>query len=212
METDRIILRPMKKSILSIILAIAALTATAQNTYTLNFDPVLLSEELAKENVKIDSFYLADFVSQEPITEKFAFKDNKIAISGKVDNPQIAALILEMKIEYGIRTNRFPLFLEAGDIVITQDDWMSCRVEGTPLNDAMFNATREIGKASEAGDKDKAVQLTKDYILAHRNDLTAALMLTALPHSTVADVKKCIATRQPVWRDCSTASCHYSVC
>ena len=97
METDRIILRPMKKSILSIILAIAALTATAQNTYTLNFDPVLLSEELAKENVKIDSFYLADFVSQEPITEKFAFKDNKIAISGKVDNPQIAALILEMK-------------------------------------------------------------------------------------------------------------------
>ena len=95
-----------------------------------------------------------------------------------------------MKIEYGIRTNRFPLFLEAGDIVITQDDWMSCRVEGTPLNDAMFDATREIGKASEAGDKDKAVQLTKDYILAHRNDLTAALMLTALPHSTVADVKK----------------------
>jgi hypothetical protein len=42
------------------------------------------------------------------------------------------------------------LFLEAGDIVITQDDWMSCRVEGTPLNDAMFNATREIGKASVA--------------------------------------------------------------
>ena len=79
------------------ILAVTALTATAQNTYTLNFDPVLLSEELAKENVKIDSFYLADFVSQEPITEKFAFKDNKIAISGKVDNPQIAALILEMK-------------------------------------------------------------------------------------------------------------------
>lgn len=32
METDRIILRPMKKSILSIILAIAPLTATAQNT------------------------------------------------------------------------------------------------------------------------------------------------------------------------------------
>ncbi len=48
METDRIILRPMKKSILSIILAVTAQTVTAQNTYTLNFDPVLLSEELAK--------------------------------------------------------------------------------------------------------------------------------------------------------------------
>ena len=179
----------IKQTFITILFVLVAMTGQAQNTYTLNFDPALLSEELAKENVKIDSFYLADFVSQEPITEKFAFKDNKIAISGKVDNPRIAALILEMKIEYGIRTNRFPLFLEAGDIVITQDDWMSCRVEGTPLNDAMFSATREIGKASEAGDKAKAIQLTKDYILAHRNDLTAALMLTALPHSTVADVK-----------------------
>ena len=168
-----------KKSILSALLGLAAMTGQAQNTYTVSCDVSLLNEEYAKENVKIDSFYLADFVSQEPITEKFAFKDNKIAISGKVDNPQIAALILEMKIEYGIRTNRFPLFLEAGDIVITQDDWMSCRVEGTLLNDAMFTATREIGKANEAGDKEKAVQLTKDYILAHRNDLTAALMLTA---------------------------------
>ena len=78
METDRIILRPMKKSILSIILAIAALTATAQNTYTLNFDPVLLSEELAKENVKIDSFYLADFVSQEPITRSLPLKITRL--------------------------------------------------------------------------------------------------------------------------------------
>ena len=179
----------IKQTFITILFVLVAMTGQAQNTYTLNFDTALLSEELGKEDVKIDSFYLADFVSQEPITEKFALKDNKIAISGKVEKPQIAALILEMKIEYGIRTNRFPLFLEAGDIVITQDDWMSCRVEGTPLNDAMFSATREIGKASEAGDKAKAIQLTKDYILAHRNDLTAALMLTALPHSTVADVK-----------------------
>ena len=179
-----------KKSIISALLALVAMTGQAQNTYTLNFDTTILGEELSKENVKIDSFYLADFVSHEPITEKFAPQGNKIAISGKVEKPQIAALILEMKIEYGVRTHRFPLFLEAGDILITQDDWVSCRVEGTPLNDAMFDATREIGKASEAGDKGKAVQLTKDYILAHRNDLTAALMLTALPHSTVADAKK----------------------
>ena len=179
-----------KKSIISALLALVTMTGQAQNTYTLNFDTTILGEELSKENVKIDSFYLADFVSHEPITEKFAPQGNKIAISGKVEKPQIAALILEMKIEYGVRTHRFPLFLEAGDILITQDDWVSCRVEGTPLNDAMFDATREIGKASEAGDKEKAVQLTKDYILAHRNDLTAALMLTALPHSTVADAKK----------------------
>ena len=182
-----------KKSILSALLALAAMTGQAQNTYTVSCDVSLLNEEYAKENVKIDSFYLADFVSQEPITEKCALQGNKIAISGRVEKPQIAALLLESQIQNGVRTNRFPLILEAGDIVITQDDWMSCRVGGTPLNDALFDATREIGKASEAGDKDKAVQLTKDYILAHRNDLTAALMLTALPHSTVPEARKVLA-------------------
>ena len=63
-----------KKSIISALLALVALTGQAQNAYTLNFDTTILGEELSKENVKIDSFYLADFVSLEPITEKFAFK------------------------------------------------------------------------------------------------------------------------------------------
>ena len=179
----------MKKSIIISLFALVTLTGWAQNAYTLSCDITPLIEELKKEEVKVDSFYLADFASQAPLTEKFALQGNKVAISGTIDKPQIAALILEIKIPYGVRTQRFPLFLEAGNIVITQDDWMSCRVGGTPLNDAMFDATREIGKASEAGDKDKAIQLTKDYILSHRNDLTAVLMLTALPHSTVADVK-----------------------
>ena len=192
-------MRKMKKTITTIMLVFVTLMGRAQNAYTLSCDLTPLIEELKKEEVKIDSFYLADFASQAPITEKFALQGKKVAISGTVDKPQIAAIILEIKIPYGVRTQRFPLFLEAGDIVITQDDWMSCRVGGTPLNDAMFHATREIGKASEAGDKDKAIQLTKDYILAHRNDLTAVLMLTALPHSTVADVKNVL----PLVSQCS---------
>lgn len=178
-----------KKLFITALLALVAMVGQAQNNYTLSCDLTLIIEEFAKENVKVDSFYIADFASQAPITEKFALQGNKVAISGRIDKPQIAALLLEVKIPNGVRTQRFPFFLEAGDIVITQDDWMSCRVGGTPLNDAMFEATGEIGKANEAGDKDKAIQLTKDYILAHRNDLTTVLMLTALPHSTVADVK-----------------------
>ena len=188
-----------KKFIITILFALVATTGQTQNTYTLSCDLSILNEELGKEGTKIDSFYLADFASQKPITEKFALQGNKIAISGKIEKPQIAALLMESKIEGGVSTHRFPLFLEAGDIVITQDNWMSCRVEGSPLNDAMFDATREIGKAVEAGEKDKAIQLTKDYILAHRNDLTAVLMLTALPHSTVADVKKVL----PLISQCS---------
>ena len=180
----------MTKTIIITMLALVSMTGWAQqNNYTVSGDVTPMIEEMSKEGVSIDSCYLAVFGSWEPITEKVALQGNKVTVSGKVEQPQIAALLLEMKIPGGVRTQRIPLFLEPGNIVIAQDDWMSCRVEGTPLNDALFTATREIGQTQEAGDKDKALQLTKDYILQHSNDLTAVLMLTALPHSTVADAK-----------------------
>ena len=190
----------MKKTIITALLALVAITGQAQeNNYTVSGDMTPMIEEMGKEGVNIDSCYLAVFGSWEPITEKFALQGNKVVVSGKVEKPMIAALLLEMKIWGGVRTQRIPLFLEPGNIVITLDDWMSCHVGGTPLNDALFTATREIGKTQEAGDKDKALQLTKNYILQHRNDLSAVLMLTALPHSTVADAKMVL----PLIKQCS---------
>ena len=34
-------------------------------------------------------------------------------------------------------------------LVITQDSWMSCRVKGTPLNDAMLNVLQLVSQCSE---------------------------------------------------------------
>ena len=63
----------MKKSILSIILAVAALTATAQNTYTLNFDPVLLSEELSKEDIMNTQAIASELYGIDAIPEIILF-------------------------------------------------------------------------------------------------------------------------------------------
>ena len=163
-----------------------------KNSYTIKADITPIVEEMAKHNVIIDTFYLADYGSKTPITERLALKNNKINISGKVDKPLIAALELEMRITGGVRTNHIPFILEAGNITMTIDNH-SFVISGTPLNDSLFGVTREFGQAQQNGESDKARQIIKDYILKHRDDPTAVLMLTAMDHSTVNDAKNVLA-------------------
>lgn len=180
--------------LITALLVLVALSAQAQeNNYTVSGDMTLMAEEMAKDEAVIDSCYLADLVSKEPITKKFAMQGNNVAISGRVETPQIAALSLEMKIPYGVSTRHIPLVLEAGDITITLKSWMECVAGGTPLNDTLFAAIAAIGKSQESGDLEQARKITKDYIIGHRDDITAAMMLTAYPHSTIADAKEALA-------------------
>jgi thiol-disulfide isomerase/thioredoxin len=183
----------MKKICLLTLSTLMAMTGWAQeNNYTIKADVTAMVEEMTKHNVVIDTFYLAEYASKKPITEKFALQDNKIEISGKVGKPQIAALMLEMRITGGVRTNNIPFILEAGNISITMDG-RSCVIEGTALNDSLFSATREFGKATQEGELDKASRFIKNYIIQHRSDLTAVLMLTAMRHQSEKDAKEVLA-------------------
>ena len=192
----------MKKICLLTISALVSMTGWAQehrlrltegkNNYTIKADITPMVEQMVKHNVVIDTFYLAEYASKKPITERLALQDNKIEISGKVETPQIAALMLEMRITGGVRTNHIPFILEAGNITIKMDD-RSLVVTGTPLNDSLFSATREFGKAQQEGESDKARRFIKDYITQHRNDLTAVLMLSAMRHQSVEEGKEVLA-------------------
>ena len=115
-----------------------------EKNYTINAEISAMVEEMAKHKVVIDTFYLAEYATKKPITAKFALKDNKIVISGKVEKPQLAALMLEMRITGGVRTNHIPFILESGNISIMMEE-QSAVIEGTALNDSLFSATREYG-------------------------------------------------------------------
>ena len=183
----------MKKAIITLMLAFTSIVGWAQKSnYTIKADITPMVEEMAKHNVVIDTFYLADYGSQKPITKKYALKNNRIDIKGKVGKPLLAALELRMRITGGVRTNHIPFILEAGNITIKMDGH-SCIVAGTPLNDALSGVTREYGQAHQDGDSGKARQLLRDYILKHRDDPTAVLMLTAMEHSTTNDAKNVLA-------------------
>ena len=180
----------MKKLLSTMLLALVALTSSAQeNNYTVSCDLTSVIESMTKQGAHIDSFCLADYASKEPITKKTALQGNKITISGHVTAPQVAALQLLMQIPNGTRTQNFPLFLEAGNIVVTVDN-RSFSVGGTPQNDALFSAVLDIRKANQEGDMDKARQLIKDYVPLHRNDLTNVLMVTSYDAITPDDASK----------------------
>ena len=163
-----------------------------ENNYTIKADITAMIEQMAKHNVVIDTFYLAEYATKKPITERFALKDNKIELSGKVEAPQLAALMLEMRITGGVRTNHIPFILESGNITIKMED-ESIEVEGTALNDSLFSATRQYAKAMQEGDIDKAGTFIKSYIIRHRTDLTAVLMLTAMRHQSEKDAKEVLS-------------------
>ena len=133
----------MRKICLLTLSTLMTMTGWAQeNNYTIKADITGMVEQMAKHNVVIDTFYLAEYATKKPITERFALKDSKIELSGKVEKPQLAALMLEMRITGGVRTNHIPFILESGNITIKMED-ESMEVEGTALNNYLLSATRE---------------------------------------------------------------------
>jgi thiol-disulfide isomerase/thioredoxin len=185
-----------KKTIITALLALVALTAQGQtNKYTVNVDCNTLIEAMAKDSARIESACLTDFASGEPITEKQVFQNGSISIIGTLKEPLISKLQLDMVTRRGPRTQRIPFILETGNISITIDD-QSCTVSGTPLNDSLFAATRKYAEAERKGELNKARSLIKEYVLQHRNDVTAVLMLTALRRTTMDNAKEVLSLIQ----------------
>ena len=182
-----------KQTFITALLALVAMASQAQeNNYTVTVDCNTLIEAMAKDSARVDSFCLTDYASGEPITEKQVFRNGSISISGTVEEPRISKLELDMVTRRGPRTQRIPFILEAGNITVTLDD-RSCTVSGSALNDSLFAATRRFGEAERKGESDEARSLIKGYILQHRNDVTAVLMLTALGRTTMDDALEVVS-------------------
>ena len=170
-----------KKTIITLLLTLITVVGQSQEnntSYTFKGDVREIIKDMANDGVTLETYFLVDYASKEPITKKQACKDSVISISGKTDAPRLVQLCLEMKIPGGIRTKSFPFILEAGDIVFTIDT-RTFSVGGTPRNDALFKAINELREAYKADDFEKVRQIPKDYILQHKDDVSAVLMLTA---------------------------------
>ena len=170
-----------KKTIITLLLTLIAVVGQSQEnntSYTFKSDIREIIKDMANDDVTLEKYFLVDYASKEPITKKQVWKDSVISISGKITAPRLVQLSLEMKIPGGVRTKSFPFILEPGDIVFTIDT-KTFSVGGTPRNEALFKAINELREAYKADDFEKVRQIPKDYILQHKDDVSAVLMLTA---------------------------------
>ena len=181
----------MKKICLLTLSTLMAMTGWAQeNNYTIKADVSgLIKYYEGQEKELSDSIYLLDITTQKPLTEKTAMLDaTKIEISGYVDSPKIIHLIVFQTFEGWTRNLFVPLFLEPGNIVVDAEA-ESHYTEGTPLNNAFYLCNRKIREAVKDGNNELAAQLSADYALEHKNDLSAVLMLYGMKRKTDAEAK-----------------------
>ena len=170
-----------KKTIITLLLTLIAVVGQSQEnntSYTFKSDIREIIKDMANDDVTLEKYFLVDYASKEPITKKQVWKDSVISISGNITAPRLVQLSLEMKIPGGVRTKSFPFILEPGDIVFTIDT-KTFSVGGTPRNEALFKAINALREAYKADDFEKVRQIPKDYILQHKDDVSAVLMLTA---------------------------------
>jgi thiol-disulfide isomerase/thioredoxin len=181
----------MKRVFIIAMLACCAIAGWAQeNNYTIKADVSgLIKYYEGQEKELSDSVYLLDCTTQKPITEKVVIKDaTKVELCGYVDSPKIIQLMILQTYEGWSRNLYVPLFLEPGNIVIDAKA-ESPEVVGTPLNNVFFTCNRKIIEASKNGNLEMAAKYSADYVLEHKDGLSAVLMLYSMRNKTDAEAK-----------------------
>ena len=183
----------MKRQIITIIIALAAMSAQAQqDNYTISGDLSPMVGILVKDTTDIDSvFVVNDANHRAGIEQKCAVKDGKFFLTGHVDKPQYT----EMKITWlgteKMDTAYLEFILEAGcDIV-----YKNGTVKGSPMTDMYLKQRGEIWNLANNGKDDEARSLYLEQIREHRDDaLDVAFMrmLRSPAWLTVTSEKKLI--------------------
>ena len=141
----------MKKTIITALLALVALTGWAQkqNNFTISGDLSVMTNKFGIP-AKADTVYiLNDSTMVTPAGQqqkRYAVKDGKFQICGSVSRPIYSNLMVQLEIEYQGQKRKsmqpIPFILEPGNIVL-DSEWVL--LKGTPLNDASIAMSEKLG-------------------------------------------------------------------
>lgn len=162
-----------KKTIITIMLALVAMTSWTQNKYTIrgNFEKVL--EQISKSGASIDSVTIVDATTNEVVASRMV-KNGVFTIQGTVDKPYLGKLNLWTSgLKNGERVGKniyLPIIIEPGDILFDGNQNTPI-ISGTPLNDVIKGVTGMYETDSDS---------IKQLIIQHRNDPAGVLLLLML--------------------------------
>ena len=184
----------MKRQIITLIIALAAMSAQAQqDNYTISGDLSPMVGILVKDTTDIDSvFVVNDANHRAGIEQKCAVKDGKFFLTGHVDKPQYT----EMKITWlgteKMDTAYLEFILEAGCDIVYKN---GLTVKGSPMTDMYLKQRGEIWNLANNGKDDEARSLYLEQIREHRDDALGVAfmrMLRSPAWLTVTSEKKLI--------------------
>lgn len=177
----------MKSTIITILLALVALTGLAQkNNYTVCGDLSTLFKGTSYV-VKYDSVYILNdstrIIRKGQKQQKFAVKDGKFKISGYIGQPLYSTLQIDVRMEHDGETEQHslsrPFILEAGNIVM-DSQWAI--FGGTPLNDASTKACTRLHELWEAGQRETLKKEAHDFVRQHAADPAAIYVTLEAPN------------------------------
>ena len=173
----------MKKTILTIILALIAMTGWAQkqNNFTISGDFSVIEHSFYAPT-KVLSVHIYNDSTRHRL-EEHEVKDGKFEISGSVSRPIYS--ILEAKLEIEVDGEKrpsstdIPFILEPGNIMLGTK-WIM--FGGTPLNDASVKMCTRLGELSKAGEKEKLKQEAFDFVKQHAADPASVYVIVQAPN------------------------------
>jgi thiol-disulfide isomerase/thioredoxin len=183
----------MKRHFITIILALAAVSAYAQqDNYTISGDLSPMVGILVKDTTDIDSvFVVNDANHRAGIEQKCAVEDGKFFLTGHVDKPQYTEMKITWLSTEKMDTAYLEFILEAGcDIV-----YKNGTVKGSPMTDMYLKQRGEIWNLANNGKDDEARSLYLEQIREHRDDALGVAfmrMLRSPAWLTVTSEKKLI--------------------
>lgn len=173
-----------KKNILTALLALVAMMGhgQAQNNYTISGNIGAIMNK-GPYTVKVDSVEIHNdsttIIPAGQQMKRYAVENGKFKISGRIEKPLYSNLMVKMDIKFEngetrTSTQDFPLILEAGDIVMDNEQPL---FRGTPLNDVCFEAMVKFRELAESEQFDELKSYASDFIKQHKDDAAAIYMI-----------------------------------
>ena len=184
----------MKRHFITIIIALAAVSAYAQqDNYTISGDLSPMVGILVKDTTDIDSvFVVNDANHRAGIEQKCAVKDGKFFLTGHVDKPQYTEMKITWLSTEKMDTAYLEFILEAGCDIVYKN---GLTVKGSPMTDMYLKQRGEIWNLANNGKDDEARSLYLEQIREHRDDALGVAfmrMLRSPAWLTVTSEKKLI--------------------
>lgn len=176
----------MKQTIITILLALVAMTAQAQeNNYTVSGDLTYFIDAWKKAKVRADSVYILNdstmIIPPGQKQVKYKVEDNKFQISGTIGRPLYSKLVVEMTISNDEGEHKciqdFPFILEPGNIMMAGLDFV-----GTPLNNICDGIKDKLSDLYLSDQTDKVKEEAFNFVKQHASDPAATYVVVFSQH------------------------------